>query len=114
MSRRSSSKLGKDKGTYKVNETSLGAAFAAKDPQAAQKLVDEAAAANTRSPGTRRTASHAGRFHPCQKTKGNQIQTASQIIEETKEEKIKDSASQPKAQKWSLEDQAYCCASKVS
>ena len=51
MSRRSSSKLGKGKNTYQVSESSIGAHIAAKDPDTARKMANDAAQSNT--PATR-------------------------------------------------------------
>ena len=97
MSRRSSSKLGKDKGTYKVNETSLGAAFAAKDPQAAQKLVDEAAAANTREARARGGPQvMPGDFTPARKQKATKSKPPAKSSKQPKKKRSKTPPANPK------------------
>ena len=97
MSRRSSSKLGKDKGAYKVNETSLGAAFAAKDPQAAQKLVDEAAAANTREARARGGPQvMPGDFTPARKQKATKSKPPAKSSKKPKKKRSKTLPANPK------------------
>ena len=97
MSRRSSSKLGKDKGTYKVNETSLGAALAAKDPQAAQKLVDEAAAANTREARARGGPQvMPGDFTPARKQKATKSKPPAKSSKKPKKKRSKTPPANPK------------------
>ncbi len=47
MSRRSSSKSSRGNGTYRVSENSVGAAIAAKNPEMARKMANDATKANT-------------------------------------------------------------------
>ena len=89
--------MGKDKGTYKVNETSLGAAFAAKDPQAAQKLVDEAAAANTRESRARGGPQvMPGDFTPARKQKATKSKPPAKSSNKPKKKRSKTPPANPK------------------